>query len=186
MNIVLIGYRGTGKSEVAKKLALTLSWPVSSTDELIVKRVSKTIPEIVENIGWAGFRDLESRIVKEVSSCDRQIIDTGGGAILRPENLKALKRNGILVWLKASVETIQKRIYGDHERPSLTGGKSFIQEVREVLAHRTPLYEKAADFQIDTDTQTITVLSYSILRWMMDNDHISQEDLIHDKDLPLG
>ena len=146
-----------------------------STDDMICEHASLTIPEIVEKLGWDGFRDIESAIVKEVSSGDRRIIDTGGGAILRPENLKALKNNGVLVWLRANVETIQERIFGDTGRPSLTVGKSNIEEVEYVLRQRVPIYQNVADYQIDTDNHAINVICDKIMEWFVTNGYITSE-----------
>jgi shikimate kinase len=167
MNLVFIGYRGTGKSSVAQEMGNRLSWPVISTDELICRRAGQTIPEIVALSGWDTFRARESLVVNEAAGGDQQIIDTGGGVILREENVQALKRNGALIWLKASVETIRKRISGDDERPSLTGSKTTIDEVEEVLRVRNPLYQKAADFQLYTDSQSISSLCDLIIEWLM-------------------
>ena len=175
LNLVLIGYRGTGKTSIAKEMSNCLSWPVISTDDMICEHAGLTIPEIVEKLGWDGFRDIESLIVKEASSGDRQIIDTGGGAILRPENLKALKNNGVLVWLRANVETIQERVFGDMERPPLTVGKSALEEVEDVLRERNPIYQKAADYQIDTDNQAIDAICDKIMKWLVTNKYFISE-----------
>lgn len=150
MNIVLIGYRGTGKSTVALALARILKREVISIDETIVGTSGLSIPEIVERSGWDHFRDLESRAVREISKRDHLIIDSGGGVILRDENIRALKSNGFLILLSADRDTIIKRIQSGTDRPSLTGKKSFIAEVEEILKQRMPKYLAAADFQIDT------------------------------------
>jgi shikimate kinase len=163
MNIVLIGYRGTGKSTVGRLVGRRLGREVVSTDEEIVKRARRTIPEIVAQQGWDYFRDLESDICRELGSRDQLIIDTGGGAILRAQNVEALKKNGTLFWLTASVETITKRIGGDNQRPSLTGTKSFVDEIQDVLRERTPKYQAAADHTIVTDGLTTHELAETLL-----------------------
>jgi shikimate kinase len=109
------------------------------------------VPEIVAQHGWSHFRDLESAVTKDFSERDNIIIDAGGGVILRRENVESLRRGGRLFWLRASVPVIVARIEAGAERPPLTAGKSFTEEVEEVLRERTPLYEAAADYQIDTD-----------------------------------
>ena len=156
MNIVLIGYRGTGKSSVATVLANRLRWERVSTDTEIVARAKQSIPEIVQAFGWEYFRDLESDICREVGGRDHLIIDTGGGVILRPQNVEALKTNGRLFWLTAEIATIESRISGDTQRPSLTGSKSFIEEIADVLEERCPKYRAAADHVIPTDRQSVT------------------------------
>jgi shikimate kinase len=154
MNIVLIGYRGTGKSVVAKILAQRLNMVYTGMDANIIKRAGMPIPQIVEASGWAGFRDLETKEALDLAAGDQRIIDTGGGVIERSENIPALKRNGMVFWLKASVDTIVRRIAGDDQRPALTEGKTFTEEVAAVLEQRLPKYRSAADYEIDTDQLT--------------------------------
>jgi len=154
MNIVLIGYRGTGKSEVGEILAARLGMPCIGMDTEIVKRAGMSIPEIVEKYGWSKFRDMESELARELAKLDKSIIDTGGGVIERPENIEALKTNSRIFWLKASVDTIVMRIQAGVERPALTSGKTFTEEVAEVLEQRISKYKSAAQYKIDTDDLT--------------------------------
>src|SRR5688572_32033850 len=90
MNIVLIGYRGTGKTSVGKLLAERLGRQLVSTDAEVVRRATLSISEIVKQFGWDRFRDLESDVCLELSGKDRLIIDTGGGIILRPRYVQSL------------------------------------------------------------------------------------------------
>ncbi len=155
MNVVLIGYRGTGKTVVGKRLAEALNKRLVKMDELITEKAGMSIPEIVERYGWDRFRDLESEVAEEVGKMDDCIIDTGGGAILREVNIDHLRKKGIIIWLKSDVKTIIDRIKDDKERPSLTGKKSFTEEVAEVLEKRRKKYEDAADYAIDTSRLTV-------------------------------
>ncbi|HJP18450.1 MAG TPA: shikimate kinase [Nitrospinota bacterium] len=150
MNIVLIGYRGTGKSTVGKILAKKLKRLLIPVDDLIVKKVGMSIPEIVEKHGWDYFRDIESNVTKELSNQDNCIIDCGGGVILRDENVENLKQNGKCFLLKAEIDTIISRIQGDANRPALKEGMSFREEQEKVLKERDPKYKAAADVEIDT------------------------------------
>lgn len=154
MNIVLIGYRGTGKSEVGAILAWRLDMTYVGMDAVIVAREGRSIPEIVAEHGWPYFRDLESAEARELAGQDNLVIDTGGGVIERPENVEVLQENACVIWLQASVATIVARIEGCAERPALTAGKTFTEEVAEVLERRTPLYRSAAHYAIDTDALT--------------------------------
>lgn len=154
MNIVLIGYRGTGKSVVAEILSEALRMKRIGMDAEIVNQAGVSIPEIVEKYGWDRFRDIETEVAVTVSQLDRVIADTGGGVIERPENIEALKKNGIIFWLKASVDVIVSRIESGTERPALTEGKSFTEEVAEVLEKRTQKYSSAAQYEIDTDNSS--------------------------------
>lgn len=155
MNIVLVGYRGTGKSAVAQHLAERFSLQIVSLDAELVRHAGKSIPEVVEKVGWSGFRDLEQEIVRIFAAEDGQVIDCGGGVIEREPNYETLRAAGPVVWLKASVPTIVQRIQGDDQRPSLTGAKSFTDEVAEVLERRTPMYERISHVAVDTDGRTI-------------------------------
>lgn len=163
MNVVLIGYRGTGKSTVGKIVAARLGRVLVSTDAEIVKLAGQRIPEIVEKHGWEYFRDLETKICQDLAGRDGIVIDTGGGAILRLQNVEGLKRTGKLFWLTASVETIAKRIGSDTQRPSLTGTKSFVDEIQDVLRERTPKYQAAADYVIETEGKSLPQVADEIL-----------------------
>ena len=154
MNIVLIGYRGTGKTVVGEIVAKRLGMKCVNTDATIVEKAGMSIPEMVEKNGWPAFRDLESEVARELAMADNVVIDAGGGIIERPENIQALRPNALIFWLKASVEVIVSRIQGGSERPSLTGAKTFTEEVAEVLERRAPRYQSAAQHQIDTDHLT--------------------------------
>jgi len=155
MNIVLIGYRGTGKSTIARKLAALLHKKLVSTDEMIVKKAGP-IPRIVKKYGWKKFRDIEEKVISDVSKKDNLLIDCGGGVVERPINMRRLKKNGKVILLTANISTIVKRIHKGKNRPSLTGGKSFTDEVRIMLARRKEKYKKAADFSVNTSHLSIS------------------------------
>ena len=163
MNIVLIGYRGTGKSTVAKILGQRLERKVISTDAEIVKEAGQSIPQIVERFGWDHFRDLETQMCRKLQDQTHLVIDTGGGLILKEENGKILKANGKIFWLTAEVPTIVKRISGDTQRPSLSGTKTFVEEIEDILKERTPKYQAAADHVISTDHSSPQQIADTIL-----------------------
>lgn len=151
MNIVLIGYRGTGKSHVGTLLAKRFNRQLVSIDAEIVKSAGKSIPAIVAESGWPAFRDLETLEARKLAECDDLVIDCGGGVIERPENIAILQRNGKVFWLRAEVATIVSRIAHDNQRPALVAGKTFTEEIAEVLEARTPKYRAAAHYEIVTD-----------------------------------
>ena len=170
MNIVLIGYRGTGKSVVGELLSERLRMRCINMDAEIVKRAGISIPEIVEKYGWQKFRDMESEQARKLAGLDNIVIDTGGGVIERPENIEALKTNSCIFWLKASVDAIVSRIQGDTERPALTAGKTFTEEVTEVLEQRIQKYKSAAQHKIDTDELTPEQVADRIIKiWKEDS-----------------
>ncbi|MEK9628187.1 MAG: shikimate kinase [Nitrospinota bacterium] len=151
MNIVLLGYRGTGKSVISKILSERLRMRLFKIDKMITESAGKSIPEIVEQDGWESFRKLESKIVADVSNKAKNcIIDCGGGVVLNKENIVNLKREGICVVLTASLETILKRIRHDPNRPSFGDGLSFEEEQKKNIAEREEKYRAAADFTCDT------------------------------------
>ncbi len=163
MNIVLIGYRGTGKSTVAKILGQRLGRKVISTDADIVKEARQSISQIVEQFGWDHFRGLETQMCRKLQDQTNLVIDTGGGLILKEENVKILKANGTFFWLTAEVPTIVKRISGDTQRPSLSGTKSFVEEIEDILKERTPKYQAAANHVLPTDRNSPHQIADSIL-----------------------
>ena len=163
MNVVLVGYRGTGKSAVGRRLAEQLGLRVVSLDAELQHQAGKSIPEVVQEVGWPGFRDLEEQIVAAFASQDGQVLDCGGGVIEREANFERLRAAGPVVWLKASTATIVRRIQGDTQRPSLTGAKSFTEEVDEVLQRRTPLYRRIAHHEVDTDGRTVKDIAAEIV-----------------------
>jgi len=165
-NIVLIGYRGTGKTAVGKQLAEVLNRKLIEMDRLISEKAGMSIPEIIEKYGWTRFREIESEVAEMVSKLRNCVIDTGGGVILRSENVENLKKRGIIILLKADIPTISNRIQDDDQRPSLTCNKSFVEEVGEVLKQRTMMYEDAAEFCIDTSKLTLEETVNRIIRYL--------------------
>jgi shikimate kinase len=164
VNLVLIGYRGTGKSAIARKLAVLLDRHVVSLDQEIISLAGIPIPNIVAAHGWSHFRDLEEKVCREFGAQDGLIIDCGGGVVEREANFNSLRSGGKVFWLRATPTTIVGRIGGDSARPSLTGTKSFTAEVEEVLGRRTPLYERLAHAAIDTDGRSLDDLAATIAR----------------------
>lgn len=162
MNVVLIGYRGAGKSAVARLVAEATGRELFNMDAAIADVAGCAITEFVEQKGWNAFRDLESEVAREAGARDHTVIDTGGGAVLRPRNVTALKANGRMVWLQAGADVIARRIQNATDRPSLTGNKTFLDEIAEVLAARAPLYAAAADLVISTEERTVADVAQEI------------------------
>jgi shikimate kinase len=158
MNIVLIGYRCSGKTSVGKKVAHKLGRRFVDTDELIIEKSGCSINEIVKEKGWPYFRDMEKAVIKEVSEQDSLVIATGGGAVINDINMENLKVNGIIFWLDADIDTIKKRLERDNRstenRPSLTGNNP-VDEISEVMEKRMPLYSNACNMKIDTSKMNI-------------------------------
>ncbi len=154
MNIVLLGYRGTGKSVISKILAQKLKRKLIRVDALIAQTAGMPIPKIVEQGGWPKFREIESRLVQEIANEERDaVIDCGGGVVLDDQNVVCLKEHGKAVLLKADLNTILRRIKNDSNRPPLKEGISFEEEQKIILAEREPKYLAAADMVCDTTRQ---------------------------------
>jgi shikimate kinase len=164
LNLVLIGYRGTGKSAIARRLAVLLHRRGVSLDEEIVRAAGMSISALVAARGWSHFRDLEEAVCREFGSQDGLVIDCGGGVVERAANYASLRSGGKVFWLRATPATIVGRIGGDKSRPSLTGSKSFTEEVEEVLQRRTPLYERLAHAIVDTDGRSLDDLAATVAR----------------------
>ena len=173
MNLVLIGYRCTGKTTIGRILADKLAWPLVDTDTLIQERAGRSIKEIVAAGGWPEFRRLEREAVADVALRDRQVISAGGGAILDDENTRALRAGGKVVLLTAAPEAIWDRMKADPktlaERPNLTDSGG-IAEVASVLKERGPKYEAACHYAIQTDRFSPDETAGRILAWLKAND----------------
>jgi shikimate kinase len=165
MNIILIGVRGSGKSAVGSRLAAHLQMKFVDTDDLIESKEGH-ISDIVKSKGWDHFRRLEKTVIEEISKEDHLIIAPGGGVVLDADNVNALKRNGLIIWLKADQQTLLKRIQKDQgsstRRPTLTG-KGTLEEIEETISEREPFYETASKVQIDTSMMDVEAVVKDIL-----------------------
>ena len=172
MNIVLIGYRGAGKSTVGRLLAEALRRKFVDTDEVLARRERSSILDIVENFGWPRFRTLEREIIREAAREDNLVIAPGGGAVLDGGNVSCLKRNGLVIWLRAEARVLGKRLERSRRtaaaRPALTP-KGVLEELEEVLTAREPFYAQAADLQIETSRSTKKEVLESILSALHEN-----------------
>ncbi|MBR5758658.1 MAG: shikimate kinase [Thermoguttaceae bacterium] len=158
--IILIGYRATGKSTVAAALAERWGFDWVDLDVWIEETAQSSIADIFARRGETYFRDLEERALVDVLALPQPlVVATGGGTPLRESSRRLMKEHGVVVWLTASVDTIARRMLGDQttqaRRPSLTGGKSPVDEIARVLAVREPIYREVASTTIDTEGRTV-------------------------------
>jgi shikimate kinase len=171
--IFLIGYRGTGKSATARVLAERLGWSWCDADQLLEERFARTIRQIFDEEGEAGFRAKETAVLDELSARRRCVIATGGGVVLRPENRARLK-SGATIWLTATPTTIWERLQADtttaERRPNLAQGG--LAEVEELLRVRQPLYEACADWTVDTTEQPPERVAEQIVGWLQTRDGV--------------
>jgi shikimate kinase len=167
MNIVLIGYRATGKTTLAELLATRLGWDWLDADVEIERRAGKTIARIFADEGEPAFRDLEAQVVADLSTRQRLVIAAGGGAPMRPENRQAMRGGGKVVWLRAQPETIFRRMSGDattaDRRPNLTN-QGGLEEIVALLAKREPVYRETSHLEIDTEGRNPETIADEIVQ----------------------
>lgn len=153
MNIAIVGFMGTGKTTVAKKLMEKLGLKYISTDSLIEEKVGKKIPEIFSQDGEEYFRKLEQEVIAELSLKDNLVIDCGGGVVINPTNVNNLKKNGIIFCLWAKPEVILERVKDNNYRPLLNVADR-LKKIKELLMQRKQFYY-CADHHIDTSNISI-------------------------------
>jgi shikimate kinase len=166
MNVVLIGYRGTGKSAVGSLLAERCQLDFYDTDEIIELRGGQSIADMVALRGWDFFRAQEKEVVRELAGIDGAVIATGGGVVLDPENIGLLKQKGFLIRLIADADTAIARMRedrGHEQRPSLTG-RVLADETAALMAEREPLYARAADWSVETSEKSLEAVVEEICR----------------------
>jgi len=152
-NIVLTGFMATGKSSVGRQLANRLGYDFVDVDGLIEAEAGMPIPDIFTSQGEAAFRELEARMVELTAGRAGCVIATGGGAIVNPRNLAALKRNGVIVALTADPDVILSRIGAGADRPLLAGGEKR-ERIQRLLDARASAYAKA-DLSVDTSNRSV-------------------------------
>jgi shikimate kinase len=151
--IILVGYRGTGKSTIGPLLANELGWQYADADVELEKAANQSIRDIFASIGEAGFRDLECKTLKTFQDQSKLVLATGGGVILREENRLILHQLGWVLWLQSPAEVIFERTQKDPttaaRRPNLIAGG--LAEIQQLLQIREPMYREVANFQIQTN-----------------------------------
>lgn len=160
-NIVLTGFMGTGKSVVGEELSKLLGMHLVDVDTEIEKSEKMTINDIFRRFGEPRFREIETEMIRKISENKNIIISTGGGAPLKKENMDALRKNGIIVCLMATPETILKRTTHDSNRPLLQVEDPF-KKIKELLDLRRPFYENS-DIIIDTEGKTPIQIAKEII-----------------------
>lgn len=150
-NLVLIGFMGAGKSTVGSLLAQKMSAPFLDIDAEIERKEGRSIFEVFETDSEEGFREIETREIGKTLNLSGYVIACGGGAVLRPENVAALKSNGIFVYLETDANIITERIGEDGKRPLLKSTNPR-QAIDELLREREAKYRQVADITVDTST----------------------------------
>ena len=163
--LFLIGYRGTGKSTVARLLADRLGWQTLDADALLESRYGKAIRTIFAEEGELGFRAREAAVLADLCQLTHHVVATGGGVVLRSENRAKLKAAGLVIWLTADAQTLWNRLQADattaERRPALTSGG--LTEIVELLRARESYYADCANFSVDTAGRTPAEVVSAIL-----------------------
>ncbi len=160
--IALIGFMGGGKSAVGRELSLRLGWPRHDTDEMIREQFGISIPDIFARHGEPVFRDAETALLKTLRGGIAGIVVTGGGIILRTENVQLLRGMGRIVWLDADEEILWQRVSKHSTRPLLQTPDPRAR-FAELLQERLPLYQSAADYRINTTSNSIAQVTDEII-----------------------
>lgn len=153
-NIVLIGFMGAGKTTVSDYLSTMFAMEIIEMDQVIADREEMSIPDIFATYGEEYFRNLETNLLIEMQSRKNTVISCGGGAALRERNVDEMKKNGRVVLLTASPETIYERVKDSDDRPVLNGRKN-VEGISELMEQRREKYEAAADIVINTDNKNV-------------------------------
>ena len=167
-NIILIGYRCTGKTTIGKEIAKKLRFTFTDTDQQIEKYTDMTITQYITKYDWKEFKKIEKNIIIKTTKQKDSVICTGGGAVIDNDNIKYLKKDNIVFWLTAKPDTILKRIKADPItktlRPSLNKNKEInLAEIKKTLKERINNYKKTSDYIINTDNITKKEITEKIL-----------------------
>ena len=179
MNLYLIGYRGSGKSTVAPRIASRLGWVAIDVDDLIEDDAMVSIAEIFSEFGETEFRSRESNMIAKLARQNGFVISLGGGAPMSELNRELISQSGKTVWLDADPDVLWDRISGDEtssdRRPDLTdqGGKN---EVQLLLAQRAPVYKACADYTIDVGSMEPEEIATRIVNWFNADDKVKVEN----------
>ncbi len=173
-HIVLVGMMGTGKTAVGQALARRLGRPFIDTDRLVEAREGRSVAELFQERGEAYFRDTECAAIREATDASPSVIATGGGALLRQENREALRKRSLIIWLKADLPDLARRVArGGAKRPMLKGAGSE-ERLRQLLKEREPVYAEA-DWSMDTTGKSVTDVVQAILHRIEGGGTMKQE-----------
>ena len=166
-NIVLIGFMGAGKSTISDYLSTMFAMRLIEMDQVIEEREEMSISDIFATYGEEYFRNLETKLLKELQNTNNCVISCGGGAALKEENVKEMKKNGRVVLLTASPQTVYERVKDCDDRPILDG-RNNVEVIAEMMEKRREKYEAAADVVIQTDHKTVLQICEELITKLME------------------
>lgn len=162
VTISLVGLPGSGKSSVGRQLAKRLGVGFVDSDAVIEERIGEPIRSFFEREGEARFRDIEQQVIADLCAGAPGVLATGGGAVLREANRRALREHGTVVYLRASADELHRRLRHDTQRPLLQVADPRAR-LRSLYAERDPLYRETAHFLIETGRPSLQTLVGMIL-----------------------
>ena len=168
-NIVLIGFMGAGKTTISDYLSTMFDMDIVEMDQVIAEREEMSISDIFATYGEEYFRDLETNLLIEMQSHKNAVISCGGGAALRERNVAEMKKNGRVVLLTATPETIYERVKDSNDRPVLNGRKN-VKGISELMEQRREKYEAAADIVINTDDKTVLQICEELVQRLQESE----------------
>ncbi len=169
--LVVIGYRGAGKSTVSKHMATVLGWELISTDDLLQEDCGMSIAEIVELYGWEEFRKVEHGHVLSIANRRQCIVDCGGGVVESDENMEPLMPDSLGVWVDAGMSDIHERLTSDTSRPLLSEDTLY-QDILRNYTRRVPMYEQYSSVYVNTSVDTLDEVERKILRAMENREEL--------------
>lgn len=164
-SIILVGMMGAGKTTIGRQLAHVLDRQFLDLDHEMEARCGVRVALIFDIEGEAGFRRRETALLEECSQYRGMVLATGGGAVLAPENRRVLKERGIVVYLRAGVDELFRRVARDRTRPMLKASDPR-QRIADLLAQREPLYEEVADVTLDTGAVPVAQVVRNLLPYL--------------------
>ncbi|MFZ5645756.1 MAG: shikimate kinase [Bacillota bacterium] len=171
-NIVLIGFMASGKTVVGRVIAQRLGREFVDTDEEVERVTGKTVSEIFERYGAIRFRSEEALTIKKLSHREDLVIATGGGAVLNPENVSALKKNGVVVLIKSTPEIILRRVVAGRNRPLLAKTDNLGQRIRDLMAEREEIYANSADIEVFSGKESREEVADNIIQLLKERNYI--------------
>lgn len=163
--VVLIGFRGSGKTTLGKQLAKKLQWRFISTDELIERKRRMKIPELVIREGWNSFRNIERQVIAGLRSMERTVIDCGGGVVEDPAIMEVLLPGSLVVWVDADLPDIHQRLQ-QGEKPPLLNQNNLKSDIDFNYRRRQPLYDQYADIRLNSSRLSLEKMAIRIAKMM--------------------
>lgn len=166
-HIYLIGFMGTGKSTVSRRLKKKMNVKELETDAEIVRENGMTINEMFEKYGESYFRDKETQMLEKIADCPPAVVSCGGGTVLRQENVDIMKKSGVIVLLTATPQTVYLRVRNSKDRPILNGHMN-VEYIESLMEKRRAVYEAACDVRVATDDKTPDQIAEEIAHFLLD------------------